>query len=120
MICFLDGPAAGIPGLFLRRAPRYLRVVHRPGQWDALDQLTDRPDPAEAVYAYRRVTRSGWLHLRAGRGNPSGFFAIGTYRVVDPQPAEAELRDTERWRAWAAAQAGADRLPTPSPTEVSP
>jgi len=51
MTRFLDGPAEGVT-LMLRRAPIYLRVVHRGTEWDALDALDDRPTPDETIYVY--------------------------------------------------------------------
>lgn len=105
MIEFADGPAAG-KALTLRRGPLFLRVVTGPlgGNVDALDQLTDRPEPKELVYAYRRVGPANWVHLR-----PGGRFAFGKYRIVPEQPAGEIMRSTTRWRAWCELQVELER-----------
>jgi hypothetical protein len=112
MLKFLDGPAAVVGnGLLIRRAPLHLRAVRVPGgNWDALDQLDDEPQPDEAVFAYRQVRSRGTVHVRqAGRGN-SGFFVMAEYALVEPQPAEDVLRDTSKWRAWCLAQQAVQRV----------
>lgn len=48
MTRFTDGPAQGLV-LMLRRAARFLRVVHDGKKFDALDQLNDRPRPEERI-----------------------------------------------------------------------
>lgn len=110
MTRFLDGPAAGRV-LMLRRSPLYLRAVRGPdGKWDALDQLGDVPGPGEAVVAYRRVGEAGALHIdstecvkvgnKTKRRRVGRWYGVAEYRVVDQQPADDVLRDTEAWRAW--------------------
>ena len=106
MIRFTNGPAAGVPGLLLRRAPLYLRVVCHDGKWDALDQLDDRPEPGETIYAYRLVEQQGSVHINRGRRG-SGFFVMATYTVVEPQPADATMRNNACWREWAETKAKA-------------
>jgi hypothetical protein len=113
---FLDGPAAGVV-LDLRRAPLFLRAVCGPGgePWDALDQLDDRPTPAEVVHVYRREGEPSHLHLliRGARsGRRSGYYTVARYRYVEPQPPADQVRDTAIWRAWceqAASAAGVAR-----------
>lgn len=106
MISFLDGPAAG-ETLALRRGPLFLRVVLAPrgkDRWDALDQLNDAPNAGEKLYAYRRQGKAASMHLRCtGRGGKaaSGYYAVAEYRFVEPQPDNATMRDTEKWRTWA-------------------
>ncbi len=106
MISFLDGPAAGRT-LAPKRAPAYLRVVHGKEGWDALDQLEDEPRPGEELFAYCLVSRPTAYHLLCGRGrrgNASGWYWNAEYRVVDPQPDQATLANTDKWRAWATVQ----------------
>lgn len=99
MTTFLDGPAAGV-ALTIRRTPRLLRVVRSwTGRWDALDQLGDEPKPWEEITVYRLVGVTGIACRRSGRGR--GCFPMATYRVVEPQPAADQVRDTAAWREWA-------------------
>jgi hypothetical protein len=107
MIKILDGPAAG-QTLWLRRAPLYLRVVNLAGEIDALDQLDDEPRDDEVVYAYRaKGGKTSWVHLHV-RGKHAksrgGFWGSAEYELCPDQPAQEILRDTERWREWAAEQ----------------
>jgi hypothetical protein len=107
MITFRDGPAAGVE-LMLRRAPTYLRVVRgRTGNWDALDQIDDTPTKGETIFVYRITGTRSHYHLCArGRGKKaSGYYARADYVFVPEQPADAELRETEAWRAWVIKQA---------------
>jgi len=106
MIRFLDGPAAILPhGLLLRRAPTFLRVVVGPHEWNALDLLTDTPEHNETIYAYQLVGKSGWVHLdytdRITRRRKGVTYPTGDYRLCDPQPDEATMRDNSLWQAWA-------------------
>lgn len=110
MTIFLDGPAANTfsTPLLLKRAPHFLRAVQAPdGTWDALDQLDDTPKPEETVVAYVMVTGPRSVHICArGKNNRSGWYQGGDNRVVEPQPTDAQLRDTTAWRAWVAEQVG--------------
>lgn len=104
MIRFLDGPAE-THALMLRRAPKHLRVVDGPKGWDGLDQLSDTPAPNEQVFTYRREGGSGMCHiLIRSKTRSGGFFATGQYRFCDPQPTEAEMRETAAWRDWCRSQ----------------
>lgn len=125
MTIFLDGPAQNdgefIKGtrplrrapstpLLLKRAPHFLRAVQAPdGTWDALDQLHDTPKPDETIVAYEMVGEPSWCHINA-RGKKGertgGVFHGGRYTVCDPQPTEAQLRDTPSWRLWCAGRIG--------------
>ncbi len=99
MTKFEDGPAAGVV-LGLRRAPLFLRVVQAPsGEWDALDQLNDRPSPGEAVFAYRQTRFDGHAHIcmRGGRG---GYFALASYAFITEQPPEEVMRKRDLWQRW--------------------
>lgn len=102
MTKFLDGPAVGVV-LGLSRAPLLLRVVHnsdRKDPWDALDQINDRPQWGETIHVYRQVSYDGHVHVcRRPRGG--GYFAIATYTHIPDAPV-ADLRDTAKWREWAA------------------
>lgn len=101
MLTFLDGPAnPGANGLFVRRAPVYLRVVvDDAGKWDALDQLTDSPRWNETVHVYKQVEYRGIIHVRMAKGK-GGCGAMASYAYVDPQPDQAEVRHNSKWRAW--------------------
>jgi len=108
---FLDGAAAG-ERLMLRRAPLYLRVVRNAkGEWDALDQLTDRPKRDETIHVYRREGAAFPVHLNSGRLG-CGWYHGSTYRALDPEatPIQAVLRDTARWRAWVLEQLHTDHV----------
>lgn len=106
MTSFQDGPAAGA-SLMLKRAPFFLRVTVGPGadqtehfsKIDALDQLDDEPAAAEQLFCYRLTAKPTSCHIRASKGR-GGFFAIGNYVLVDPQPTDACMRDYTQWQAW--------------------
>lgn len=107
MIRFVDGPAAEAL-LMLKRAPLFLRVVFNTEeqQWDALDQLIDKPKAADAIFVYRRqgdanVAMIDWTEKGRRVG---GRFASATYSYVEPQPDDATMRDTKLWREWCWAQ----------------
>jgi hypothetical protein len=104
---FLDGPAAGST-LFLKRAPTYLRAVRgADGTWDALDQLSDVPRPGESIVVYRLEGEPTFCHInRDRRHGGSGVFRGGRYRVVEPQPSDVEVRETDAWRRWVGVQVG--------------
>lgn len=105
MTKFTNGPADGVV-LSLRRAPLYLRVTkQRYGdKWDALDQLYDTPTIHEDLYAYRKVSDDGTVHLKVSKGR-GGFFAMATYEFIEPQPDDRTMRVTEQWRWWCQAKA---------------
>jgi hypothetical protein len=97
---FLDGPAAGV-SLLIKRAPALLRAVQKPdGSWDALDQFTDRPERNERIVVYRRVTEPATVHINRGR-HGCGWQQMADYRVLAEQPADADVRQTSAWQAWA-------------------
>ena len=107
MTRFTNGPATGVT-LLLRRVPIYLRVVAKQRQcgrpeWDALDQVDDTPTSDETLYAYRKVSDDGTVHINRGR-HGSGFYAIATYEFIEPQPSDTTMRDTQQWRDWCYAQ----------------
>lgn len=107
MTRFLDGPAQDVT-LLLQRAPKYLRAVQdREGTWDALDQLTDSPQPDERVIVYEMVSGPMRIHLqRRERGRRvCGWYEGGEYRIVADQPGDV-VRSTTGWRAWVTARVG--------------
>lgn len=112
MISFVDGPAAG-QVVTLKRAPRYLRVTctrkGREPTWDALDQLGDEPRADEALYAYRLVEGGHPVHLCMSPRRLSGWYVMGKYALVEPQPDDRTMRVTEAWRAWCVALAAAEK-----------
>jgi hypothetical protein len=97
MTQFENGPAAG-ETLMLRRCPRFLRVVQHQGEWDALDQWEDTPEPDEEIYAYVRQGEAGSCFID-GRGC-SGMYAFGTYKFSLEQPTDEIMRDTMSWQKW--------------------
>lgn len=99
MTHFEDGPAKD-KTLMLKRSPLFLRVVTAGEAIDALDQLEDKPEPHEKIYAYERFGEVGMVHINCGRKNHGGFFPVATYRMTAHQPEDADMRDTERWKAW--------------------
>ena len=101
MITFRDGPAAG-QVLTLSRAPVFLRAVRERGteNWDALDLLTDTPRDSEEIVVYRRESEPVTVHISRRPRSQSGWYQMATYRVVDPQPQDAEVRRHESWRKW--------------------
>lgn len=103
MIRFSDGPAAE-QLLMLKRAPLFLRVVMNATtqQWDALDQLLDKPAAGEAIFVYRLVGKPSYAMLdwtEKGR-RVGGQFASATYSYVAEQPDEATMRNRDKWREW--------------------
>jgi hypothetical protein len=104
VIRFLDGPAAG-QVLELRRVPLLLRVVRNrmKNTWDALDQLDDTPKEREEIFVYLRSGQVQKIHIKADcRGGGSRWVWIADYVHLIDQPTDAQLRETEAWRAWAA------------------
>ena len=108
MTRFLDGPAVESKMLLLKRAPHFLRVVQGPnGDWDALDQLDDRPSADEKVFAYEMVGEPTFCHIRRDkRAGGSGLYRGGTYRIVAEQPTDEQMRSTALWRDWCSARIG--------------
>ena len=103
-ISFRDGPAAGAT-LMLKRAPVFIRVaIQQNGGVDALDQLTDEPEPGETLHAYRRITKPSPFHIRCGRGSRSGWYVMADYVVCEDQPEAETMADTDRWRDWCLSQ----------------
>jgi hypothetical protein len=104
MTRFQDGPAKG-QTLMLNRAPRFLRVVEKGGKFDALDQLDDKPEAGEKIYAYEIVGEPGSIHINRGGGR-GGFYTMGEYKLVAEQPTDAQMRTLQAWRGWCEKTAG--------------
>lgn len=114
MTRFDDGPAAG-KVLTLARHPLYLRaVLGADGTWDALDLLDDVPQPDDTIHAYR-LSSSSSAHIcyTEGRRRKGRWERLSRYEVVEPQPDDATLRDTDAWRAWCVAQVAPQEAPPP-------
>lgn len=105
MTRFIDGPAKG-QKLMLKRAAFFMRVVEENGKWDALDQPGDSPRPGEKLYAYKVQGEVGMCHINMG-SKGGGFYPMAEYRMVDPQPSDAEMREYSAWVAWCERQPGA-------------
>jgi hypothetical protein len=99
---FENGPAHEAK-LMLRRSPYFLRVTYNGKDYDALDQLEDKPNPDETIYLYRITALPGWCHIRATKG-AGGTYSMAHYAYVSPQPADAILRDNDAWRKWVSEQ----------------
>ena len=104
MTTFIDGPAKG-QTLMLRRAPLYLRVVRHSitGEWDALDQIKDRPAVHEEVTVYERREVQGTVHINYG-GGKGGWYQRAVYELAPTQPETAIVRENARWQSWCRAQ----------------
>ena len=107
MTTFTNGPAKGSV-LSLRRAPLFLRAVQdAKGNWDALDQIDDKPKSSETVTVYRLVENRGMIHIcsRSKGKNTGGYFAMASYELHDEQPGDEIVRDTSKWQEWCKAHA---------------
>lgn len=97
MVSFIDGPAAG-KVLMLRRAPKFLRVVESHGQWDALDQLHDTPQPEETLHVYQLKGKVMNCHVKMRKGG--GWFVMARYELCLEQADESSMRENAAWQAW--------------------
>jgi hypothetical protein len=105
-VSFADGPAEGV-SLELQRAPRFMRVVvgsGMDGQWDALDQIDDSPEPDELIHVYVKQPGEGMLHLdmvnKKTRRREGRSYITVSYELSADQPDDATARNKERWQAW--------------------
>lgn len=99
-----DGAPAVSPGLRGAHAPaRVCAGAPAGGHWDALDQLTDQPEPDEKIYAYECVClpMRGFIDGSKYRGP----YVIAQYKLVSPQPSDTDMRTTAAWHAWTLAHA---------------
>ena len=102
MIRLLDGPGAGVT-LSLRLAPLVLRVTRAPdGTWDGLDQGEDEPRRDEMIHVYLRDGQSGYAHIDylTKQGRRGMTVAVASYRYLEPQPQDHEVRSRKAWHAW--------------------
>ena len=102
MTKFQDGPAKG-KTLMLKRAPLFLRVVEKGGEFDALDQLKDTPAPDEKLTAYVLTKKTGLVHINMGRKG-GGWYPMAEYKLASVQPYDATMRAADKWRAWCLAR----------------
>ena len=93
--------------LSLKRTPVYLRFVCKgitgcSRNWDALDQLDDKPEPGEFIIV-GRLGKRGSMHLdRVVNGRRVGeWYQTADYDPVDDQPPQDVLSDNAKWREWA-------------------
>ena len=91
--------------LMIRRVPKFIRFTTRKEDgkrvFDALDQLDDTPLPEEAVFA-ARLKHRGICHVdRTVKGRRVGeWYQTADYVLMEEQPDDATIRDTEKWQAW--------------------
>lgn len=102
MTHFLDGPAI-YQTMRIRRAPVFLRITEKNGQFDALDQFGDEAQPGETLHCYVLAERPGSIHIQA-RGNAGGFYPLAKYRLSEEQPSQEQMRDQAQWEAWVEAR----------------
>jgi hypothetical protein len=106
MLKMLDGPARG-QTIQCRRSPIFLRVVRNSKkEWDALDQLGDKPEYDEDIFVYVMVKYLGWIHLNTGGKPGGGMFMRAEYRAIKPQPTNSEVCDNDEWSSWCKANKG--------------
>lgn len=86
MIAFIDGPAKGI-SLELARTPILLRV----------DDVVKK---GEQIVVYRLVGMPSSYHVSCRPRSQSRWVHNATYQVVDPQPADDQVRSNAAWRRW--------------------
>jgi len=95
----LEGGPANGKTLMLKRSPRFLRVTEDDGQFDALDDQLDTPKITEKLFAYEIVGDivRGFIDFGGKQKKESGFYAIATYKFIEPQPSDSEMRITILW-----------------------
>ena len=100
MITFADGPALG-EILELQRTPVMLRVVENrlTGEWDALDQLDDVADAAEAIHVYRLAGEVAHGHICCSPRRNSRWFTIAQYKYLGAVD-DDHVRDNAAWTSW--------------------
>lgn len=100
--------------LSLKRIPTYLRFTCKgfsscSRNWDALDQIDDRPETGETIIV-GRIGKKGSMHLdRTVNGRRVGeWYQTADYDPVADQPPQEVLRDNTKWAEWAKAQFAID------------
>jgi len=101
--CFQDGPARNVT-LNLGRTPLLLRVTRSRTKktWDACNELEDEPREDEEIFAYHLAEGPFRAFVRRSGGG-GGSVVIAAYRFLDKQPADADMRTNDAWRAWCSA-----------------
>lgn len=46
------------------------------------------------------VTNPCRVHIKMSPKSASGYYAMADYRLVEPQPEDAVMRDAGRWQSW--------------------
>ncbi len=101
MTTFEDGPAKGTT-LLLRRTPIFLRVTEEGGKFDALNELKDVARTGEKLFVYKMSKNRGTCHINASGGR-GGFYSMVTYKLIEPQPLDLDIRANKDWAAWVVA-----------------
>lgn len=82
----------------------HLRVPRNPaGEFDALDQPSDRANDDEEIFAYEISGKQSWCHIRAAK-NQGGTFAVAEFIFIAEQPSAEIMRDNAKWAEWATAR----------------
>jgi hypothetical protein len=87
----------------LKRSPRFLRVTQDDdGQFDALDDQLDTPRVTEKLFAYEVVgdTHAAFIDFGGKAKKSSGLYSVATYRFIEEQPSDVEMRLTTLWDLW--------------------
>ncbi len=106
MTTFQNGPAKDVT-LELKRIPHFLRVTRNTKlEFDALDLLEDSPRADETLIAYQLADQP--LRGMIDGAKYRGPFVSAWYKLVDPQPSDAQMRDTVSWRKWCQERAALD------------
>lgn len=89
----------------LKRSPCCLRVTVKatadkahPEKYDALDQLEDKPEFGETVYAYELTGVPGAAFIDGAKTR--GRYSIAQYKLMEYQPSYNALVDNQRWDEW--------------------
>lgn len=100
---FQDGPAKNVT-LNLGRTPLLLRVTKSRTKktWDACNEIEDEPREDEEIFAYLLIDGPFRAFVRRAGGG-GGAVVIAAYRLLDPQPADADMRTNDAWRTWCSA-----------------
>lgn len=70
-------------------------------KWDALNELKDRPAPQEELHCYTIAEMRGMVFVDGT--NIHGCYAMATYKLMVPQPTDAQMRDDSEWHNWCVA-----------------
>jgi hypothetical protein len=106
MTTFIDGPAKG-EVLYLKRAPRFLRVTQNGITFDGLDQLADEPQETELIHVYQITGPIAGIVTTT-----RGVFPVAQYRFFQPPPPDSHVRQNHAWRGWTTRQAANHPIPS--------